>query len=92
MRHIPVFNVPEEIRGLSLFMYYRREVLKFGLQAGAYLTAAAPVVAQTQTAPLADAPAPFDSNIVLNMARTLAAKPFKAPDTSLPSPFSSLTY
>ena len=73
-------------------MYYRREVLKLGLQAGAYLSAATPSIAQTSAPPVPDPSAQFDSNIVLNLARTLAAKPFKAPDTSLPSPFSSLSY
>jgi len=76
-------------------MYYRRDILKFGLQAGALMTVAAPNPVQAQIQPSGAPPAPkpgFDANYVLGLARNLAKSRFAAPNTALPAPFSSLSY
>lgn len=41
---------------------------------------------------IADDTTPFDGATVRNMARDLAAHPYKAPDSSLPDPFKDLDY
>ena len=45
-----------------------------------------------ETADAADEPAPFDSQTVRTMARSLAAAPYKAPDTRLPDPIGNIGY
>lgn len=74
-------------------MYHRRDALKFGLAAGSYLGLAQGLMAQTvpADAPLQTAPA-FEFLRVIEQARLLASKPYKAPDTSLPNVFSNLNY
>ncbi len=70
-------------------MYQRRDVLKLAL--GSVFAPAAifdifsPALAQ-------EAPEAFDPAIVVDMARGLAAKPYKAPASDLPEPFANLTY
>jgi glucans biosynthesis protein len=67
----------------------RREALIAGL---AYSIGAAGLAAEPANA--ADAPAgePFDGLVVRRLARDLASKPFKAPDTKLPDPIAKLNY
>lgn len=66
----------------------RREALMAGLAYSLGLTAAA-----TTSANAADpAPAPFDGMAVRRMARDLASKPYKAPDTKLPDAIAKLDY
>jgi glucans biosynthesis protein len=74
-------------------MYQRRDILKFvlgGLTAPAVVSEAS---AQAQ-APVAPTPASdrFDPSEIVEMARALAAKPYKAPTSDLPDVFANLTY
>ena len=68
-------------------MFERRDVLKAAL--GAIATSVAPARAQPQAAPAA---APFTRDGVVDLARTLASRPFVAPATDLREPFGSLAY
>ncbi|MDB5545142.1 MAG: glucans biosynthesis protein, partial [Hyphomicrobiales bacterium] len=78
-------------------MFKRRDLLKF-----AATSVAAAVVDQTpahaQSPPQAAAAAPetpapsFDPAKILDMARDLAKRPYKAPNAPLTDPFASLTY
>jgi len=80
-------------KGTSSFMYHRRDALKFGLFAGSYISFPTRLMAQTKPveAPVQTAPA-FEALRVVEQARLLAAKPYKAPDTTLPNMFSNLNY
>ena len=83
-------------------MIKRRDVLR--LAAGGFTigglalnasSAPAQVLAQATAAPPAQAPIaanPFDFSVVLDAARALARKPFKAPAAGLPDPFNNLSY
>ncbi|MBO0736301.1 MAG: glucan biosynthesis protein, partial [Alphaproteobacteria bacterium] len=51
-----------------------------------------PTAAAADEGPAAEANKPFDSASVRGMARELADKPYRPPDTKLPDPFSKLTY
>ena len=70
-------------------MYKRRDVLKFALGGLAVpLTASDPIssaLAQTSGEP-------FDPASIVDMARALAAKPYRAPASDLPEPFNNLSY
>ncbi len=77
-------------------MYQRREVLKVAL-AGAV----APALTFDLFSPafdllspaLAQSPGePFNPSQIIDMARALASKPYKAPANDLPEPFANLTY
>ncbi len=67
-------------------MYKRRDVLKLGVAglAGAVATGGAAAQEATPTPP-------FDPARVVDAARALAAKPFKAPNADLPDAFANLT-
>ncbi|MGJ0508374.1 MAG: glucan biosynthesis protein [Methylocystis sp.] len=73
-------------------MFERRDVLKAAL--GALASGLAPSVAQAQgpqpTTP--NPPAPFSREMIVELARALAAKPYAAPPTDLREPFASLSY
>jgi glucans biosynthesis protein len=75
-------------------MFERREVLKAAL--GAFAAGVAPGVAradgQTTPTPTGPAPTPFSRDMVAELARALAGKPYTAPPTDLREPFASLTY
>lgn len=73
-------------------MFERRDVLKAAF--GALASGLAPSVAQAQgpQPPAPNAPTPFSREMVVNLARALAAKPYVAPPTDLPEPFASLSY
>lgn len=60
--------------------------------AGAAHDAAAQSSAPSGGAQPSNAPVPFDGNAVRGMARDLAAKPFRAPDSDLPRELADLTY
>jgi glucans biosynthesis protein len=70
-------------------MFQRRDVLKFVLGGLAAPAASADAVGQA-SAPTSDQP--FDHAQVVEMARALAAKPYRAPTSELPDPFTNLTY
>ena len=79
-------------------MFERRIVLKYGL-AGLTGLLASPLAAQTEApAPVVDAPkAPgeppaFDPASVVEAARALSKKPYRAPGADLPEAFSALSY
>ncbi|WP_442754421.1 glucan biosynthesis protein [Methylocystis sp. JAN1] len=74
-------------------MFERRDVLKAAL--GAFASGLAPAAnAETPpaAAPQAPAPPPFSRDMIVELARALAAKPYAPPPTELPQPFASLTY
>jgi glucans biosynthesis protein len=78
-------------------MLKRRDVLKYA--AGGTAAGLLPMVlgtAQAQTPPLpappAEPPPPFDWSTVVDAARALSKRPFRAPSNDLPDPFNSLTY
>ena len=75
-------------------MYKRRDVLKLG--AGTMVVAALPattVSAQEQPAPQPPAePTPFEWGTVVDLARAMSKRPYKAPSTDLPDPFGNLIY
>ena len=60
--------------------------------AGMAREAAAQSPAPSGGAQPSNAPAPFDGNAVRGMARDLAARPFRAPDSDLPRELADLTY
>ncbi|MGE5368551.1 MAG: glucan biosynthesis protein [Chloroflexota bacterium] len=72
-------------------MFERRDVLKAAF--GAIASGLAPSAAQAQgPQPPAPTPSPFSREMVVNLARALAAKPYAAPPTDLREPFASLSY
>ena len=76
-------------------MFERRDVLKAGLGAIAagILPPESRVAAAGQPAnPKAPDPSPFSRDMVVELARALAAKPYTAPRTDLPEPFANLSY
>ncbi len=70
-------------------MYQRRDVLKFAL--GGVIAPAA-IIDIFGTASAQDAGEAFDPASVVEMARQLAAKPYRAPTAELPEPFANLSY
>src|SRR5262249_21947231 len=65
------------------------------LRGGALLPLAmGPLARRVEAAdpPPPDQPMPFDNGTVRGIARELASKPYQAPDTKLPEPFSKLSY
>lgn len=76
-----------------LLMFERRDVLKAALSAIAVGVAPAASLAQTPpTVPPPSSPPPFSRDMVLELTRALAAKPYFPPPTDLRDPFASLTY
>jgi glucans biosynthesis protein len=73
-------------------MLERRDVLKAGLSAIAAAYAAPSALAANDAAAPQPAPPPFSHDAVLDLARALAKRPFAAPATDLPEPFTALTY
>lgn len=73
-------------------MFDRRDVLKATV--GAIAATVAPAAARAQGEPPAAAPAaaPFSRDMVLELARALAAKPYSPPPAELREPFANLTY
>lgn len=72
-------------------MFERRDVLKAAL--GAIVAGAAPADARAQgPQPPAPPPAPFTGDMIVELAKALAAKPYVAPPADLREPFASLTY
>jgi len=76
-------------------MFERRDVLKAAL--GAIASGLAPAAhaqapAPQPAAPPPPAPPPFSADVIVELARTLAAKPYAAPPSDLREPFASLTY
>ena len=70
-------------------MYQRRDVLKFALS-GLAVPAATRFTGLDASAQTSGDP--FDPGAILDMARALAAKPFKAPAADLPEVFANLSY
>src|SRR3954451_4135767 len=80
-------------------MFKRRDLLKFAATSvAAAVVDQAPAHAQSPAAAPApnsapETPAPsFDPVKILDMARDLAKRPYKAPNAPLVDPFASLTY
>jgi glucans biosynthesis protein len=79
-------------------MQLRRDFLKLamaGAIGGAHSAFGPTIAAAAEAAPAADppnGPTPFDTTTVIDLARTLAKKPFDAAKAPLPEPFASLTY
>ncbi|MBM3653391.1 MAG: glucan biosynthesis protein D [Alphaproteobacteria bacterium] len=76
-------------------MFERRDVLKAGLGAIAAGIVPPPsrAAAAGQTAnPTVPESAPFSRDMVVELARALAAKPYTPPRTDLPEPFANLSY
>ncbi|WP_363349609.1 glucan biosynthesis protein [Methylocystis echinoides] len=73
-------------------MFERRDVLKAAF--GALASGLAPAVAQAQPSqpPAPPAPAPFSQQLIVDLARALAAKPYAPPPSDLREPFASLSY
>lgn len=72
-------------------MFERRDVLKAAF--GAIAAGVTPAAGFAEgTPPQASAPSPFSRDMVLELARALAAKPYAAPSAELREPFASLTY
>ncbi|PWB90784.1 glucan biosynthesis protein D [Methylocystis sp. MitZ-2018] len=76
-------------------MFERRDVLKAGL--GAIAAGIVPPPSSAGTAsqaapPTVRKPAPFSRDMVVELARALAAKPYTPPRTDLPEPFANLSY
>ncbi len=72
-------------------MLERRDVLKAAIGAVAVNMASRRSFAQSPPLPAAKPPA-FSRDMVIDLARSLAAKPYGAPPADLPEPFASLTY
>ena len=70
-------------------MIVRRDVLK-GVASGASLLLSSSAFAQTQAQP--EQPAPFQQNMVLDLARSFVKSPFKPAPTDLPEGFGNLNY
>ena len=70
-------------------MIERRKFLSVAI--GGVAAACAPGGAAAQSAPPVQ-PTAFDPASVVEMARALAKKPYKAPAADLPDPFTNLTY
>ncbi|WP_424361704.1 glucan biosynthesis protein [Methylocystis parvus] len=74
-------------------MFERRDVLKAALGAIASgLAPAAHAEAPPAAAPQPPAPSPFSRDMIVELARALAAKPYAPPPAELPAPFANLTY
>ncbi|MBV8567894.1 MAG: glucan biosynthesis protein [Methylobacteriaceae bacterium] len=74
-------------------MYGRRDLLKLGLGGAlAGLGEMAARAATAQAAPALADPINFTPDLVADMARDLAKRPYAAPSADLPEPFASLTY
>jgi glucans biosynthesis protein len=80
-------------------MFKRRDLLKLaaGSVAAAVVDSAsaqaqAPAPAQAPASAPEQQPQPFDAGRILDMARDLAKRPYKAPSAPLGDPFASLTY
>ncbi|MBB4199414.1 glucan biosynthesis protein D [Rhodoblastus sphagnicola] len=73
-------------------MLKRRDVLQLAGGAAVSLLGAVRASAQTSAQDQNNAIQPFSSALVIEAARTLAAKPFAAVDADLPGPLSNLSY
>lgn len=74
-------------------MFERRDVLKAALTTFAAGVSSGRGLAQTApSAPSAPAPAPFTRDLVVELARALAKRPFAAPANELREPFANLNY
>ncbi len=74
-------------------MIARRELLKWAVSGlGAVMRPTSAAIAAAADAPPSPPPAAFDSNVVVERARDLARKPHEPRATTLPAPFSALTY
>ena len=70
-------------------MYQRRDVLKFAMGG---IAAPFTVSEAVSTAFAQTSGEPFDPTTVVEIARGLASKPYKAPSGDLPEPFNNLSY
>ena len=76
-------------------MFERRDVLKAGLgaiAAGSFRRRRARGPPVTPPPPTVQKSAPFSRDMVVELARALAAKPYTPPRTDLPEPFANLSY
>lgn len=77
---------------LRLLMFERRDVLKAAAGTiAAHLTPSI-ALAQQQQAPAPAPPPPFTRDFVIDLARSVAHRPFTAPSSDLREPFANLTY
>lgn len=79
------------------YMFKRRDLLKLAATSAAALTANVhPVLvpgARAQTPAASEGgPAPFDPGAIVDLARNLAKRPWRAPPAPLPDPFGNLNY
>lgn len=75
-------------------MLERRDVLKaaFGALASGFSPSIVQAADPTPPAPSAAGPATFSRDVIVELARTLASRPYAPPPTDLREPFASLTY